>query len=135
MRAGGTRQSMMDDIASFGPVRNGIDVLAADDFSVLENKRVALITNHTGRLLDGTRTIDALAEHPDVHLDVLFSPEHGPDGTSDERLDDSRDEVTQLPVYSLFGKRTAPSSEQLHNIDVLLYDRSEEHTSELQSRQ
>jgi len=122
MKAGGTRLSMMDDIASFGPVRNGIDVLAADDFSVLENKRVALITNHTGRLLDGTRTIDALAEHPDVHLDVLFSPEHGIDGTSDERLDDSRDEVTKLPVYSLFGKRTAPSPEQLHNIDVLLYD-------------
>lgn len=113
---------MMDDIASFGPVRNGIDVLAADDFNVLQNRRVALITNHTGRLLDGTRTIDALAANPEVQLDVLFSPEHGLDGTRDERLDDSRDELTQLPVYSLFGTRTAPSPEQLHNIDVLLFD-------------
>ena len=70
------RQGMVDDIATFGPVRNGIDVLAAADFDVLRNRRVAVVTNHTGRLLDGTRTVDALLANPEVHLDVLFSPEH-----------------------------------------------------------
>ena len=113
---------MIDDIAALGPVRNGIDVLAAADFDVLQNRRLALITNHTGRLLDGTRTIDALAAHPEVRLDVLFSPEHGLDGTHDERLGDSRDEATGLSVFSLFGERIMPSNEQLDGIDVLLYD-------------
>lgn len=113
---------MIDDIASLGPVRNGIDVLAADDFNVLHGRRVALLTNHTGRLLDGTRTIDALAADPEVQLYALFSPEHGLDGTQDDRLDDSRDETTMLPVFSLYGERTAPSREQLEDIDVLLYD-------------
>jgi uncharacterized protein YbbC (DUF1343 family) len=116
------RNDMIDDIASLGPVRNGIDVLAADDFNVLQNRRVALITNHTGRLLDGTRTIDALVANPEVQLDALFSPEHGLDGTHDDRLGDTRDDATDLPVYSLYGERTMPSPEQLNNIDVLLYD-------------
>jgi uncharacterized protein YbbC (DUF1343 family) len=121
-RPGGKRQPMIDDIAALGPVRNGIDVLAAADFDVLQNRRLALITNHTGRLLDGTRTVDALFAHPDVHLDVLFSPEHGFDGTHDERLGDSRDEITGLPVFSLFGERIMPSPQQLDGIDVLLFD-------------
>ena len=116
------RRDMIDDISSLGPVRNGIDVLAADDFNALHNRRVALITNHTGRLLNGTRTIDALAANPDVQLDVLFSPEHGLDGTHDDRLGDSRDESTNLPVFSLYGERTMPSPEQLNDIDLLLYD-------------
>src|SRR5450755_4564284 len=118
----GKRHAMIDDISALGPVRNGVDGLANDDFKPLHNRRIAIVTNHTGRLLDGTRTIDALAANPEVQLDVLFSPEHGLDGISDVRVDDSRDEVTQIPVYSLFGKRMAPSPEQLHNIDVLLYD-------------
>ena len=120
--AGGKRQAMIDDIASLGPVRNGIDVLAAAEFDVLHNRRVALITNHTGRLLNGVRTIDALLADPDIQLDVLFSPEHGLDGTHDDTVGDSRDEATNLPVYSLYGERLMPSKEQLVDIDVLLYD-------------
>jgi uncharacterized protein YbbC (DUF1343 family) len=113
---------MVDDIASFGPVRNGIDVLAAADFDVLRNRRVALVTNHTGRLLDGTRTIDALLSNPDVQLDALFAPEHGLDGTSEDTVNDMIDEPTGLPVYSLFGEHMIPTEEQLTNIDVMLFD-------------
>jgi uncharacterized protein YbbC (DUF1343 family) len=113
---------MVGDSASFGPVRNGIDVLAAGEFDVLRNRRVAVVTNQTGRLLDGTRTIDALFVSPDVQLDVLFSPEHGLDGAHEGTVGDSIDEATGLPVYSLFGERVMPSAEQLTDIDVLLFD-------------
>jgi uncharacterized protein YbbC (DUF1343 family) len=116
------RQAMVDDIATFGPVRNGIDVLAAAEFDVLRNRRVAIVTNHTGKLLDGTRTIDALLANPEVQVDALFSPEHGLDGTHDDNVGDSIDEATGLPVYSLFGERVMPSAEQLTDIDVLLFD-------------
>ena len=118
----GKRHAMIDDIASLGPVRNGIDVLAADDFEVLRDRRVALVTNHTGRTLTGMRTVDALMRAPEVRLDVLFSPEHGLDGTYEERVSDSLDAATNLPVFSLFGERVTPSPEQLADIDVLLYD-------------
>jgi uncharacterized protein YbbC (DUF1343 family) len=113
---------MIDDVSSLGPVRNGIDVLAAADFDVLQNRRLALVTNHTGRLLNGMRTVDALVANPDLQLDVLFSPEHGLDGTHDDRFGDSTDETTGLPVFSLYGERVMPSAEQLQDIDVLLYD-------------
>jgi uncharacterized protein YbbC (DUF1343 family) len=116
------RQPMADNFASFGPVRNGIDVLAAADFDVLRNRRVALVANHTSRLLDGTRTIDALLANPEVQVDVLFSPEHGLDGSLEDNVGDSIDVATALPVYSLFGERVMPSAEQLTNIDVLLFD-------------
>ncbi len=116
------RQTMLNDIAAFGPVRNGIDVLAAADFDILRNRRVAVVTNHTGRLLDGTRTVDALLANPELHLDVLFSPEHGLDGTHEDAVGDSVDEATGLPVFSLFGDRVMPSPEQLTDIDVLLFD-------------
>ncbi len=113
---------MAEEFASFGPVRNGIDVLAAADFDVLRNRRVAVVTNHTSRLLDGTRTVDALLANPEVQVDVLFSPEHGLDGTLEDNVGDSIDEANALPVYSLFGERVMPSADQLTDIDVLLFD-------------
>jgi uncharacterized protein YbbC (DUF1343 family) len=119
---GGMRQAMIDDIASFGPVRNGIDVLAAAEFDVLRNRRVAIVTNHTGRLLDGTRTVDALVAEPEVHVDVIFSPEHGFEGLRENAVGDSVDEVTGVPIFSLFGDRVMPSPEQLTDIDVVLFD-------------
>ena len=113
---------MIDDISALGPVRNGVDGLANDDFKPLHNRRIAIVTNHTGRLLDGTRTIDALAANPDVQLDAIFTPEHGLDGSRDERFGDGFDETTGLVVYSLHGENVKPTPAQLHGIDVLLFD-------------
>src|SRR5450755_1581161 len=118
----GKRHAMIDDISALGPVRNGVDGLANDDFKPLHNRRIAIVTNHTGRLLDGTRTIDALAANPDVQLDAIFTPEHGLDGSRDERFGDGFDETTGLVVYSLHGENVKPTPAQLHGIDVLLFD-------------
>src|SRR5262249_39346900 len=56
---------------------NGIDVLKRDNFALLKDKRLGLITNHTGRDRDGNSAIDLLSKAPDVKLVALFSPEHG----------------------------------------------------------
>src|SRR4029077_6839251 len=100
---------MLDDIAALGPVRNGVDGLANDEFRPLHNRSIAIITNHTGRLLDGTRTIDALAANEDVQLDAIFAPEHGLDGARDDRFGDGIDEATGLAVYSLHGDSLKPT--------------------------
>ena len=42
------------------PVECGIDVLARKGFAPLLGKRVGLVTNHTGRTVDGVSTIDVL---------------------------------------------------------------------------
>ncbi|MFL6254586.1 MAG: exo-beta-N-acetylmuramidase NamZ domain-containing protein [Pyrinomonadaceae bacterium] len=103
-------------------VLNGIDVLARDGFKELQNLRVGLITNHTGRDRTGRQTIDVLREAPGVKLTALFSPEHGIRGQADEKVSDSNDEKTGLPVYSLYGETRRPKPEQLKELDVLVFD-------------
>lgn len=104
-------------------VLNGIDVLVRRQFADLKGLRIGLITNHTG--MDATRrsTIDLLAEAPAVKLKKLFSPEHGIRGELDqEKIGDTRDKKTGLPVLSLYGERKAPTVEQLADLDALVFD-------------
>ena len=103
-------------------VLNGIDVLEREKFAPLKGMRVGLITNHTGTNRRRYSTIHLLMNAPDVQLKVLFSPEHGLYGTMDEPVGDSVDEVTGLPVYSLYGKHTAPTLEQMKDLDALVFD-------------
>lgn len=102
---------------------NGIDVLKRDGFAALRGRRVGLITNHTGRDLDGNSTIDLLFKAPEVKLVALFSPEHGIRGALDqEKITNSVDEKTGLPVYSLYGETRRPTPEMLKGIDTLVFD-------------
>jgi uncharacterized protein YbbC (DUF1343 family)/CubicO group peptidase (beta-lactamase class C family) len=102
---------------------NGIDVLARDSFSLLKGKRVGLITNHTGRDREGRSTIDLLAGAPGVKLVALFSPEHGIRGALDqEKITNSKDEKTGLPIFSLYGETRQPTADMLKGLDVLVYD-------------
>jgi uncharacterized protein YbbC (DUF1343 family) len=103
-------------------VKNGIDVLVAQKFAPLKGLRVGLITNHTGHDRERVSTIDLLKGAPEVQLVALFSPEHGLRGTADEKIGDSTDEKTGLPVYSLYGETRVPKPEQLANVDALVFD-------------
>ncbi|MGE0130538.1 MAG: exo-beta-N-acetylmuramidase NamZ domain-containing protein [Blastocatellales bacterium] len=105
------------------PALNGIDVLKRDGFALLKGKRVGLITNHTGRDRDGNSTIDLLHKAPDVKLIALYSPEHGIRGALDqEKITNTTDEKTGLPVFSLYGDTRQPTAEMLKDIDTLVFD-------------
>ena len=101
---------------------NGIDVLVRQKFAPLKGLRLGLITNHTGQDRDRNPTIDLLKNAPGIELKVLFSPEHGIRGEVDERVGDSVDAKTGLPVYSLYGQRSKPTPEQLKDLDALVFD-------------
>jgi uncharacterized protein YbbC (DUF1343 family)/CubicO group peptidase (beta-lactamase class C family) len=103
-------------------VLTGIDVLERDGFKQLNGMRVGLVTNHTGRDRAGRQTIDALYAASNVRLSALFSPEHGIRGLADEKVSDSMDEKTGLPVYSLYGETRRPKPEQLKDLDALVFD-------------
>ena len=109
-------------IPDFPGVLNGIDVLVKQNFAPLKKKRVGLITNHTGMDRWRNPTIDLLFRAPGVELKALFSPEHGIRGEADEKVNDSTDAQTGLPVYSLYGVRRTPTPEQLQGLDVLVFD-------------
>ena len=103
-------------------VLTGIDVLERDGFKQLAGMKIGLVTNHTGRNNSGVATIDVLSKAPGVQLVSLFSPEHGIRGLADDKVSDSRDEQTGLPIYSLYGETRRPKSEQLAGLDALVFD-------------
>jgi len=103
-------------------VLNGIDVLERDSFKQLAGLRIGLVTNQTGRDHSGRPTIDALFRAPNVKLVALFSPEHGIRGLADEKVSDAKDELTGLPIYSLYDESRRPKPEQLKDLDALVYD-------------
>ena len=101
---------------------NGIDVLHADHYRALQGMRIGLITNHTGIDRAGNPTVDLLRSAPNVTVVSLFSPEHGIRGAADENVSDAKDEISGLPIYSLYGDHRKPATEQLSNLDTLVFD-------------
>jgi uncharacterized protein YbbC (DUF1343 family)/CubicO group peptidase (beta-lactamase class C family) len=104
-------------------VKNGVDVLAEQNFAPLQGKRVGLITNHTGMLRDGRRNVDAMVAGG-VRVVAIFTPEHGITGRQDdEKISNSVDAATKIPVFSLYNeKQRRLTSEMLKDVDVLVYD-------------
>ena len=105
------------------PVLTGLDVLVEQKFAALKSSRVGLITNHTGLTRDGRRNIDAMLD-AGVRLTALFSPEHGIAGREDhENVQNSKDEKTGLPIWSLYrGENRKPSEAMLREVDTLVFD-------------
>ena len=110
--------------ASVPVVKTGIEVLRDRGFEGLTGKRVGLVTNPSGvdHLLNST--VDILFNAPGVELVALYGPEHGVRGDlyAGDHVKDSRDEVTGLPVYSIYGATRKPTKEMLQGIDIMVYD-------------
>jgi uncharacterized protein YbbC (DUF1343 family)/CubicO group peptidase (beta-lactamase class C family) len=112
----------MMDVTPETNVLTGIDILERDGFKQLTGMKVGLVTNHTGRNRMGLPTIDVLSKAPGVKLAALFSPEHGIRGLADEKVSDTKDEQTGLPIYSLYGETRAPKPDQLKDLDAIVFD-------------
>ena len=89
---------------------------------LLAGKRVAVVTNQTG--LIGTRhLVDSLLSLG-IQVVKVFAPEHGFRGEADagEHVRDQRDVRTGLPLVSLYGSNKKPTSAQLADVEVLVFD-------------
>jgi len=109
-------------------------------FTLLENKKVGIVTNQTGLITydsifkDGlykegivsktVHIVDYLVNKTDVELVKIYAPEHGFRGTAanGELITDGKDTKTGLPILSLYGNSKKPSPQQLAGIDVLMFD-------------
>jgi uncharacterized protein YbbC (DUF1343 family) len=110
-----------------GTVRNGIDVLQAQNFDALrQHKRIGVVTNHTGVDARGRRTVDVLAHVPGVQLAAIFSPEHGFAGVMETtKIGNTTDPATGIPVYSVYGptaESRRPKLEVIKSLDAIVYD-------------
>jgi uncharacterized protein YbbC (DUF1343 family) len=82
-----------------------------------------LVTNQTGVDARGVSDVTRLRD-AGVHLVALFSPEHGFRGAAapGAQVASTVDSATGLPIYSLYGRNTAPTREMLQGLDLLLVD-------------
>lgn len=105
------------------PVKTGLDNVASHK-NIFENKRVGIITNHTGRNSDGKFIVDIFREMPNVNVTSLFGPEHGFEGTAQDavKIRNSDESPYGVPIYSLYGTTLKPTEEMLENVDVLVFD-------------
>lgn len=110
-----------------GQVELGIDRLLQPEYvHLVENKRVAVITNQTGINSHLERTLDIFErQHAAKKLSLvcIFAPEHGLTGEdyAGEAVADQKTE-SGIPVYSLHGATRRPTPQMLKGLDVIVYD-------------
>ena len=93
---------------------------------ILKGKRVGIVANQTSVIFKNkgyTHLVDSLLSL-NVNVKKVFSPEHGFRGTADagEEVKDGLDTKTGLPLVSLYGDNKKPKTEQLKDLDVVIFD-------------
>ena len=92
-------------------------------FPLLKNKRIAVLSNHTGMV--GKEHLVDFLHRKGFNLVLIFSPEHGFRGNADagEHVASSVDEKSGIPIYSLYQEKSGkPSNEAMDSFDLLLVD-------------
>lgn len=104
------------------PIKFGIDVLLSNE-PEWKNKRIGMLTNDAAQTNTGILSRVALLQNG-YHLVQLFSPEHGIKavGADGALMQDGIDNLTQLPIISLYGTRFIPTALDLEGIDIMLFD-------------
>lgn len=89
---------------------------------LLKTKRIAVFANNTSMVKD-IHLVDTLSRLG-INIKKIFAPEHGFRGTADagEKVSNSKDPATGIPVISLYGKKRKPNSEDLADVDVIVFD-------------
>lgn len=107
------------------PISLGIDQIFTPSFqSLLKEKKIGVITNHTGVDSQGKSTITLFKENQkqlNYRLIALFAPEHGLDGV--QYAGESVPTLFEgIPIFSLHGETRRPTKKMLSGMDVIVYD-------------
>lgn len=99
------------------------DEQTSEYFPLLEGKRIAIFSNHTG-MIGNKHLLDVLLENQ-FNVVAIFSPEHGFRGDADagEHVSSSVDSKTGVPILSLYdGKLGKPSEASMNKFDLVIVD-------------
>lgn len=105
---------------------------------LLKGKRVGIVANQTSVIFkqeeiatssnaprnnNYLHLVDSLISLK-INIKKVFAPEHGFRGKADagEHVKDGVDTKTQLPIFSLHGKYKKPTSDQLKDLDIMIFD-------------
>ena len=95
--------------------------------NIIKDKKVGLLTNQTSVVHDKNGDLVHLLDtllSLDVNVIKIFSPEHGFRGNVEAGgyVNNSIDSKTNLPIISLYGKNKKPTSEQIKDCEIVLFD-------------
>jgi uncharacterized protein YbbC (DUF1343 family) len=104
------------------PLKFGIDIILQNE-PIWKKDRIVILTNDAARTNTGIISRLAL-KNAGFNLTTIFSPEHGINtiGEDGAKMNDGLDEITGLPVISLYGEKYMPTADDLKDIDVMLFD-------------
>lgn len=103
----------------------GLERLLEERLDLVHGARVGLICNQASVDHSLRHAADVFCEHPDVNLTVLFGPQHGIRGDVQDNMietEHSVDQVTEIPIHSLYSETREPTREMLADVDVLVFD-------------
>lgn len=113
-------------------VRAGSEILTGADrpevyLPMLQGRRVSLVVNQTSVVTraDGSRfALSDTLLSAGVDIRSIMAPEHGYKGRAEagQKVTDTVDGASGLPVYSLYGKNKKPRPEWLKGIDIVVFD-------------
>ncbi len=114
-------------MGSHAKVIPGIDVAAADRFSVLKGAKVGVLANQASVDTNGCHLLTLLKEQSQCKLTKFFAPEHGFSGAAQDMVAVSNevDSATGIEIISLYGDSVAslsPSVSDFAEIDILVVD-------------
>jgi uncharacterized protein YbbC (DUF1343 family) len=89
---------------------------------LVRNKRVAIMANQTS-IIGRSHLVDSL-QKLGVNIVKVFGPEHGFRGNASAGtpVGDEIDAKTGIPVISLYGKKNKPTTEDLADVDIVVFD-------------
>ncbi len=91
-------------------------------FPLLQDKCIAIVANQTS-VIGTTHLVDSLVN---AGLDVkkVLGPEHGFRGMAadGEHVEDDVDKKTGVEIVSLYGSHRKPTSEDLDDVDIVIFD-------------
>lgn len=105
-------------------VQLGIDTLESMHFAPIAGKRIGILTHAAGVNARGQPTVDVIVQSKTCRVLALFGPEHGMRGTvaAEKYVENSVDQKTGIPVYSLYGKTRRPTDAMLRGLDAVVID-------------
>lgn len=108
-----------------GTVTVGADRFLPEYAHMIRGKKLALVSNHSGRLSDGTHLADALKGYADADLRVMFGMEYNirsNDYSVARNPESATDPETGLTKHNLYGEHHKPTPAMLAGIDALVFD-------------
>ena len=105
-------------------VRNGLDVLIEDYPGILKEKKIGLVTNHTGITKYLENNYKVFQMNPDIALEKIFAPEHGffGEASAGAKVNYKNKNFKEVEIVSLYGKNRKPTKNMLKGLDLIIYD-------------